>query len=289
MEFYLSVDGQKEGPVSLFKVREWVESGRVDRETLGWHRDMDGWKPIGEITALENLFDTSEEPAAVVEPPPIPEGSSLPKTPLNDPAMDPTLGPTPGVVVEAEKFNAGERRPLLRFSARMFDYTFVAVLVFLFSDIEPPQLEPGGDVAKFFARYLEQMQSEEGMILARTQLIALIVWQLIEGALIHMFGTTPGKALLGIRVVQNSGANLSIGRSIGRSFYVYVLGAGFYQFPFFFIGGVFSFFRLSGTGKCLWDQHLQTKVLTKPLSGLRIILAIAAFFILLLLQSAKFS
>ncbi len=133
------------------------------------------------------------------------------------------------------------------------------------------------------------MQQPEAVLLARTQLIALIVWQLLEGILIHMFGTTPGKALLGIRVTQDNGSNIPIKRSIGRSFYVYVLGAGFYQFPFILIGGIFSFFRLNGTGKCLWDQHLETKVLTKPLSSGRIMLAIAAFFVLVMLQSIKFT
>lgn len=285
MEFYLSIDGQKDGPVSLFKVREWVESGRVDQNTLGWHKDMKAWQPIGEISALEGLFDDPGVSDEVVEPPPVPATSHR-----ETPAVEATpAGPAPTVVVEATEFNAGGRRPFLRFAARMFDYTFVAVLVFLFSDVEFPQPGPGESFADLLARYIEQMQEPEAVTLARTQLIALIVWQLLEGVLIHMFGTTPGKALLGIRVVQDNGANLPIGRSIGRSFYAYVLGAGFYQFPFILIGGIFSFFRLSGTGKCLWDQHLQTKVLTKPLSGGRIILAIAAFFVLLLLQSVKFS
>ncbi|MEM6280345.1 MAG: RDD family protein, partial [Verrucomicrobiota bacterium] len=254
MEFYLSIDDQKEGPVTLFKVREWAESGRVDKSTLGWHKGMEEWQPIGEISALEGLFPEANTEEEIVEPPPIP---TTPPRPVDSPSAE---APSPNVVVEAADFNAGERRPFLRFAARMFDYTFVAVLVFLFSDVEFPQPGPGETFADLLARYMEQMQQPEAVLLARTQLIALIVWQLLEGILIHMFGTTPGKALLGIRVVQESGANLPIGRSIGRSFYVYVLGAGFYQFPFILIGGIFSFFRLSGTGKCLWDQHLQTKV-----------------------------
>ncbi|MDF1656167.1 MAG: RDD family protein [Verrucomicrobiales bacterium] len=271
MDFHISIDGQKEGPISQLKLGDWIESGKVSKETLGWHRDLDEWTPLGEIPALDIFFEKQETP---VEPPPLPEESQK---------------PSPAVVVEASEFDGDERRPFIRFFARIFDYTMIAVIVFLFSDVEFPQPAPGETFADLLARYMEQMQQEEAVVLARTQLIALIVWQLLEGILIHMIGTTPGKALFGIRVTKEDGANLSIKTSIGRSFYVYVLGAGFYQFPFILIGGIFSFFRLKGTGKCLWDQHLQTKVMTKSLSAGRIMLAIAAFFVLVMLQSVKFS
>lgn len=287
MDFYLSVDGQKEGPVSQLKVGDWIKSGKVTAETLGWHRDLEGWKPLREIPALEIFFDQKEEPVAAtppaatspeVSPPPLP----LPEAPPRQEAAAPVL------VVEASKFQAGERHPFLRLFARLFDYTVVAVIVFLFSDVDFPQPAPGETFADLMARYMEQMQQPEAALLARTQLIALIVWQILEGILIHMFGTTPGKALFGIRVVRDDGTNLPVRRSLGRSFYVYVLGAGFYQFPFILIGGIFSFFRLKSTGKCLWDQQLETKVMTKPLSPGRIMLAIAAFFVLIMLQSVKF-
>lgn len=274
MDFYLSIDGQKDGPVSQLRVGNWIESGKVTESTLGWHQGMDEWRPLSEIPALELFFEKKELAEAPVEPPPLP--TEAPK-------------PSPNVVVEASEFDAGGQRPFRRFFARIFDYTVVAVVVFLFSDIEFPQPGPNETFADLLSRYMEQMQQPEAVLLARTQLVALIVWQLLEGILVHMFGTTPGKALLGIRVTKDDGANIPIKRSIGRSFYVYVLGAGFYQFPFILIGGIFSFFRLSGTGKCLWDQHLETKVITKRLSPGRIMLVIAAFFVLVMLQSVKFS
>lgn len=274
MDFYVSIDGQKEGPVSQLRVGDWIESGKVTETTLGWHRDLDAWKPLGEIPALNAFFEKQEKEAGPPEPPPLPAGAHA---------------PVPDVVVEPGNFDSDGKRPFTRLFARLFDYTMVAVIVFLFSDVEFPQPEPGESMADLLARYMEQMQQPEAVILARTQFVALVVWQLFEGVLIHMIGTTPGKALFGIRVVQDNGRNLSIGRSIGRSFYVYVLGAGFYQFPFILIGGIFSVFRLQGTGKCLWDQHLETKVMTKPLSAVRIMLAIAAFFVLVMLQSAKFT
>ncbi|MDF1824931.1 MAG: RDD family protein [Verrucomicrobiales bacterium] len=274
MDFYLSIDGQKEGPISQFRVGDWIDSGKVTESTLGWHRDLDAWKPLGEIPALSPFFEKQAKEAELPEPPPLPAEA---------------LKPAAEVIVEPSNFDSDGKRPFARLFARLFDYTMIAVIVFLSSDVEFPQPAPGESFSDLFARYMEQMQQPEAVILARTQFIALVVWQLFEGVLIHMLGTTPGKALFGIRVVQDDGKNISIGRSIGRSFYVYVLGAGFYQFPFILIGGIFSIFRLNGTGKCLWDQHLETKVMTKSLSAGRIMLAIAAFFVLVMLQSVKFS
>ncbi len=56
MDIYLSIDGQKEGPISQMRVGDWIEAGKVNKDTLGWHRDLDTWKPLGEIAALDTFF-----------------------------------------------------------------------------------------------------------------------------------------------------------------------------------------------------------------------------------------
>ena len=53
MDFYLSLGGSKEGPFSIFKVGELLESGAATDDTLAWHRGLDEWKPIHDIPALE--------------------------------------------------------------------------------------------------------------------------------------------------------------------------------------------------------------------------------------------
>lgn len=178
---------------------------------------------------------------------------------------------------------------MVRFWARMFDYTAVSVAVFLLSDISIPQPQPGEAFSDAFSRYLESLQKPEAMVFARTLFLALIGWHFVEAVLVHLTGSTPGKALFGIRLQRAGGGKIPFLRSIGRSFYVYVLGVGFYQFPFIVVGMVFSFFRLTTTGLCLWDQHLETRVEVPLLSPLRIMLAIAAFFALFLFQSLKIS
>ncbi len=283
MDFYLSIGGEKQGPFSIFKVSELIESKEATDDTLVWHLGMTGWTPLKDVPALENLFehvkpkDTEAPEKESFEMPPVPE-----ETPDASGAAATTMEAAPAQI-------ATNVRPFLRFWARMFDYTLVSVIVFLLSDVAMPHPIDGESFSDLFARYIAEMQTPEARLLARTQFFAMIGWHFLEGILLHVLGTTPGKALFGIKVRQLDGSRLQPLKSVGRSFYVYLLGVGFYQVPFILIGMVFSFFRLLSTGDCLWDQHLGSKVEYAKLGPVRIMLAIGAFFVLIMLQSLKFS
>ncbi len=285
MEFYLSIGGTKKGPYSIFKVGDLLESGEITPETLAWHRELAGWIPVRDVPALEVVFGRDQDRKP--EPPPLP----LPEPELAPPHAKELAGvPLPAI----EAINSplvrilDQSRPFVHFWARMFDYMVVSVIVFQFSDVSIPQQLPGEGFAELFTRYLAEMQKPEALVLARTLFFALIGWHLIEAVLIHLFATAPGKALFGLTVKTATGEKVPMLPSLGRSFYVYVMGVGFYQFPFIVIGMVFSFFRMTSTGKCLWDQQLKLQVENPPLGTVRIVLAICAFFALFLLQSVKF-
>ncbi|MEM7698843.1 MAG: RDD family protein, partial [Verrucomicrobiota bacterium] len=140
---------------------------------------------------------------------------------------------------------------------------------------------------ELIAMWKSMLESPEWQALARVQLFALIGWHFVEAVLIHLFGATPGKALLNIGVRHRGDLHPTPLRSLGRSFIVYMLGVGFYFFPFSLIAGIFSLFRLLATGKSLWDQQLGTRVEMGTLGPLRIILAIIVFFALVGLQSIR--
>jgi uncharacterized RDD family membrane protein YckC len=281
MEFYLSIDGKKTGPVSIFRVSEMLDAKEISGDTLGWHRDLDGWKPLREIPSLDT-FLRQELPKP--DPPFLPEEDAeavegMP--PLPDTSPDAPPSPAPELPREV--------RPFVRFWARMFDYSLVSVVVLLLSDYSIPQPVEGESTADLFARYMESMRSPEALALAKAQIVALIGWHVLEAFLIHFLGTTPGKALLGIRVVSVEGHKLSVIQSLTRSFFVYVFGMGLHISVLPVIAMTFSFFRLMATGNCLWDQQLKVRVESCRLGPLRIVLAIFVFFGLLLLQSLKFS
>ncbi len=279
MSYYLSIDGEKQGPFGPLKVSEMFESGRINRDTLAWEQGMDAWRPIHEVPAFESIVSRG---IVDEEPPEIPEESDEASV-SSAPAKSSSPPPVPSIEPPTEI------RPVTRFWARAFDYTLVSVLVFVFSDFDFPQPEPNEAMADYFTRYLEHLQSPEARTLARVQIFALIAWHFIEGVLIHLVGTTPGKLLFGITVMTEERFRVPLLRSVGRSLFVYVLGVGFYLFPFNVIGMIFSFFRIMSTRKSLWDQQLRLSVETKKLSSVRIILAICAFIALFMLQSAKMS
>ena len=271
-----------------------LESGEVSGDTLAWHRDLDQWKPLSEVPALEMLRERSKARSAAAEaltpsrPPRLPESDYEVMPPHADEIGNAPLPTTARSGPLTPPGTPAATRPFIRFWARMFDYTAVSVLVFQLSDVVVPQPLATDTITDLFSRYMEEMQKPDALIFARTLFLSLVGWHLLEAVLIHLYGTTPGKALFGIKVKTEDGKAVPMKTSVGRSFYVYVMGVGFYQFPLILIGMIFSYFRIQSTGNCLWDQHLKIRVETPPLGALRIGLAIAAFFALLLLQSVKF-
>lgn len=290
MEFYLSINGEKVGPVGVFKISEWLETEKVTPETKGWHRDLDSWKPLREISALDTVIerhaaaqdpeeDGDDNPGQVIHAKEI-----IRESKERDPSWQ---GPPPLPEVADPGGVAGVRRevrPFIRFWARMFDYTLIYTAVFLFAGVDIPRPEEGLTFLENFERSMEAAQSAEAITFAKILIVSLIAWHVLEAFLIHIFGTTPGKALFGIRVVTVTGDRLAVFLSLTRSFFVYVFGMGLFLSILPIIGMTFSFFRLMATGNCLWDQQLKLRVESCQLSFARIVLAIFLFFGILLLQ-----
>lgn len=299
MEFYLSIEGEKKGPFTQFKVEEMLRDGEISHKNLAWHREMDKWLPVSEIPALQGVLkrevetdiddEATEAPGSDQILASEPEGSE----PSSAGAEAVATLPLPGTETKRDfprrKIGiAQEVKPFVRFWARTFDYMLVTGLVFFFSDIQFPEADPGMTLQDLLTRTKDLMQQPEYQMLGRLQFFAMLVWHVVESLMIHVFGTTPGKALFGIRVDTIDGRRPAIMSSLGRSFIVYLLGVGLYLFPFSLIAMTFSFFRLMATGKTMWDQNLKMVVAHPPMSFVRILVAIGAFFALITLQSLKF-
>jgi len=279
MEFYLSIDGEKQGPLTLLKVGSLLEDGTATPDTLVWHKDQEGWLPIKDIPALDSIVEAVQREK---------EAADAGDSEMPDVAGPPTLAPGAQPPTVTPSF-IRQVRPFTRFWARMFDCMLVMTLVYFFVDTSFLMPKEDESMANWFVRYQEQITSEEAMAIASTIVRAFIGWHFLEATMLYLWGTTPGKAIFGIRVRTLGGERPSPFRALGRSFYVYLMGVGFYLFPFMLIGMTFSFFRLMATGHCLWDQHLKLESSAERLSPVRIVLAIFAFFALVMLQSLKFS
>jgi len=68
--------------------------------------------------------------------------------------------------------------------------------------------------------------------IALNVLIAFILMLLLEPIMLSLFATTPGKALLGIKIKNRNGSNLTIGEAAWRVWWVFWRGMGF-GIPFY--------------------------------------------------------
>jgi uncharacterized RDD family membrane protein YckC len=104
-----------------------------------------------------------------------------------------------------------------------------------------------------------------------------IPWFVLECVLIHKFGTTPGKWLLGIRIVNADGSLLDLKASMWRALRVYFLGIGMGLdlMPLICIALTLHFTRK--LGRPLWDQSGGHVALVEPLRAGRILTWILLF------------
>ncbi len=117
-------------------------------------------------------------------------------------------------------------------------------------------------------------------------LTIFIPWFAAESWLLHRFGTTPGKWLLGIRVINEDDSKLSFKSSIWRSTRVMIAGVGFGWGVLAMICQLMSWFTTRRIGKPIWDYMGQHKVVVKPLGVFRVTLVVILFFISMQLQVA---
>lgn len=104
-----------------------------------------------------------------------------------------------------------------------------------------------------------------------------IIWLFIEAVIISMFGTTPFKALLGIRVLKEDENRLSLGQSVRRNILVLIRGMGLRLPVVSLIALYLASVDLSSVGRSSWDRQYGTCIIKKPVSKWRWILAIIIF------------
>ncbi|MDX2094193.1 MAG: GYF domain-containing protein [Kofleriaceae bacterium] len=74
-EWYVSIDGQQEGPFSLSDAQTWVGSKPYDAELHCWSEGFDDWLPVDKVSHFRAL---RKKPAP---PPPVPRAATVPAPP----------------------------------------------------------------------------------------------------------------------------------------------------------------------------------------------------------------
>ena len=149
-------------------------------------------------------------------------------------------------------------RPFVRFWARWFDWHLYSVFAFGLMRLM------GLDMVAAVASIMFMMTY-------------LLPWAIMEGISIHVTGTTPGKWLLGIRVQQIDGGQVTLGASVRRALRVIFYGIGL-NVPIFreICHGIalWYIFKFRATW---WDRAGGSEVRVARIPELRIVLFVFAF------------
>ncbi len=165
--------------------------------------------------------------------------------------------------------------------------------------VPPPLPDQPHLVRRFWARWLDlylyagvwwiamwAAGRDIGMILNHPWIILLLYvsWFVLEAFLLHRFGTTPGKWLLGLRVANHDGSMLSLAESTRRCARVLFIGIGFGWMPLALICQIIAWVTTKRLGRPLWDHVGGHRLEAIPMEPMRIVTYVFALFTALLLQ-----
>ena len=115
-------------------------------------------------------------------------------------------------------------------------------------------------------------------------LFLYVPWFALESFLLHRFGTTPGKWLLGLKVVNDDGSPLSLAAATRRSMRVLFLGIGFGWDFIALICQIMAYIITKRIGRPLWDHAGGHRVTATAVGPGRILAYVVVLFAALQLQ-----
>ena len=256
MQFYLAKGTEKRGPFTRYQVNQFLASGEYGPNDLGWHDDLDGWKPLAEIPVTALMFD--DLLADKEQAPELPSDAS-------PPSRSPSVARTP--LAALEEYGCRQARPFVRFYARSIDNSvFIVLCWILLGGFEIP--------ASAREEGVEQMMEALRPFLMINFTI-VFAWNFVEAWLLSTYGTTLGKYLLRIEVRDADGNRLRYLQALHRSLFVWVAGFGL-GFAFLLQAlHIIQFFQLTRTGLTTWDRILHLKVTHRKIGDRRIAIAFA--------------
>jgi uncharacterized RDD family membrane protein YckC len=198
MEVWIGREGERYGPYQEEDVRQWLRSGQVSRDDLGWREGLADWQP------LSALFPDIEAAPPSAVPPPMGAPPS---------AAAPAAAPASA---EAGRYASFWQR----FGAWAIDYLILLVpsLIIAYAMGTLAQVEQlmaalqgGGDTTAAMTAYVVAMRPVSIVIV----LLGYAYYVLFECS---KWQATPGKLALDLRVAGlQDGQRLSLGRSAGRN------------------------------------------------------------------------
>lgn len=162
-----------------------------------------------------------------------------------------------------DKKEMRELNPWLRFCARIVDYSLFGMIFLLL----------GHFVSEAF--FLKTYQFFIPFL--------FFLWIPIESVFLHYFGKTPGKFLLGLKVIKPGRKKLDFETALKRSFLVWVRGIALGIPIANIIAMLYAFFQLKTHKISSWDRDENTKITHIKVHPIRIalgVLIIIFYFVL---------
>jgi uncharacterized RDD family membrane protein YckC len=254
MQIYVAIDDQKAGPFTLFQVEEKLRSGEFSDDQLAWYEGIDDWKPLRDLAAFESFFRIRDNQLEKER-----KRESAERAAAYRETRDAALPKT-------------EVRPWTRFWARNLDFFFfLALCLAIFEGIRV-----AGWIDAPITRFMELFP------------VFLPLMHLLEAYFLSHWGTTAGKALVGIHITDSESRPLGFRAALRRSLGVYVLGVGCYL-PFFsLLAMAFGFHSLRTKKRNFWDVAAESYVQHNPLQARHVLIPLALVFLVFTLLSGPF-
>lgn len=204
MEVWIGRDGERHGPYKEADVRQWLRSGQVSPDDLGWYEGMADWAPLSTLFPEER----SAEPPAFSAAPPVP------------PRVDVAAGAHDGAVAALDDY-AG-------FWKRVAAYIIDAFVLWIPNTIlssmlgatkaaeayMQAKLAAGDDPQLALTAMDAYLHALWPALIAQT-LVSWLYFALCESS---AWQGTAGKLALGIRVTDMDGRRITFMRATGRYF-----------------------------------------------------------------------
>jgi uncharacterized RDD family membrane protein YckC len=208
MKWYFVQDGQRVGPVEREMLDERIREGVVQADTLVWRPGLSDWRRAAEVGELE------VPPSIPTLPPPLPDTAGIPAGESEDLRAW-------AESVAAEKMRAGTQTASAptpdfggfwaRFAAKMVDGLILLGIGILLSEAV---------AALFYEGTIPVPPDWRGFLRAQgiLSLINAIIAIWFSVYFIRKHQATPGKRMLGLRVVRADGSPVGAGKIILRYF-----------------------------------------------------------------------
>lgn len=294
-------DGEAIGPLSRLELAQHAARGAFGSDALAWHVEHAEWMPLVRAVSGQGALSTqqpSSPPPARREPEPS-RGERRPPPPAKAAAGDRAAreaqqlrelrerlatstaqagrsmgtvaaGTGTGKDADAAKTAALLQQCVRRLLARIFDLTTLGAFAGAIGWGLANAIGPDGTL----------YSAPEPMALLW---LGLFLWVPIEGALLAAVGTTPGKALLGLRLVGPTGGKPGIAAAWSRAVTVLWRGMGLGIPPLTVLGILVGGVQTLNQGAAPWDRTLGLEVRAEAFDNRRWQLAIAGLVIALAL------